>query len=135
MSKPIEKSRLIVLDGNKILVLEKKGMPKRLTLAGGIVKKNESLKEGLIREVNEEIGVKLKKKQLIYFSSHSKQLDDSSLVKHYFFINKEIKDYKLLEPHKFSAVYWIEWSEAIEYMDKLDRKVVKKIFKETYECS
>jgi len=130
MNKPIEKSRLIALNRNKILVLEKKGLPKRLTLAGGIIKKNESLKKGLVREVNEEIGVKLRKKQLRYFSSHSKQLDNSSLIKHYFVINGEIKNYELLEPDKFSSIYWLEWHEAIKYMDKLDGKAVKRLLKE-----
>lgn len=65
----IDKSRLIAIKNDKILVLEKIGEKKKFSLAGGVKKKKETDIKSLIRETFEEIGLRLKKKELTYFLS------------------------------------------------------------------
>ena len=69
MLKKIDKSRLIAIKNDQILVLEKIGNKKKYSLAGGVKKKKETDNQSLIRETFEEIGLQLKKKELTYFLS------------------------------------------------------------------
>lgn len=123
--KKIDKSRLIACKDEHILVLEKIGLKKQYALAGGIKKKKESDKSALIREVFEEIGCLLRKKELSYFISRKNiTKEESEVYKHYFITTKTIKNTTVLEPHKFKNVLWIPWHQALEYLDKEDRIAV-----------
>jgi 8-oxo-dGTP diphosphatase len=129
--KKIDKSRLIAINEDKILVLEKISVPKKYSLAGGIKKKNETDLQSLIRESFEEIGVQLKKKDLNYFISRKKvaKKDEREVYKHYFITTKAIsKEVEVQEIHKFKEALWIPWYYALEYLDKEDRKVVNLYF-------
>ena len=123
--KPIHKSRLIAFKEDCILVLEKVGVKKRYSLAGGVQKKRESDYKSLIRETREEIGVTLKKKDLTYFISRKNITKEKVVVfKHYFITTKPIVNIEVLEPEKFKKVGWVPWHEALEYLDKEDRSAV-----------
>lgn len=127
--KKNDKSRLIALKDDKILVLEKIAAEKRYTLAGGLKKRNESYKESLIRETFEEIGCHLKKKNLTYFISRKSIDKDGNIVyKHYYYTTKKIKKTTNLEPHKFKNILWVSWQEALNYLDKEDRIAVSLYF-------
>ncbi len=67
--KKIEKSRLIAIQGDKILVLEKVGAKKKYSLAGGVRKKKETSINSLLRETYEEIGAQLNIEDVTYFLS------------------------------------------------------------------
>jgi 8-oxo-dGTP diphosphatase len=122
MLDKVDKSRLIAINNDNILVLEKIGEKKKYSLAGGIKKKKETDKKSLIRETFEEIGVQLKKKELTYFLSRKNtNTKKQEIYKHYFITNKSIKNIEVLEPHKFKKVLWIPWYDALEYLDKDDR--------------
>ncbi len=123
--KPIHKSRLIAFKEDHILVLEKIGVKKKYTLAGGVQKKNESDDTSLIRETREEIGVTLKKKHLTYFISIKNITKDKRVVfKNYFITTRSIVDIKVLEPEKFKKALWVPWQQALEFLDKEDRSAV-----------
>ena len=129
LSKPIHKSRLLAFKDEKILVLEKVGLKKRYTLAGGVQKKNETDCHSLIREAEEEIGVLFNKNELHYFISRctkikSKAKDKREVCKHYFVTTKNITSVELLEPEKFKNILWVPWYQALEYLDKEDRSAV-----------
>ena len=127
--KIINKTRLLAIRDTKILVLENVGKPIRLTLAGGVAKKKETLEESLKRETAEEIGLKINLTDLAFFYSSPKVIDDKIIVKH-FYVSLHVSDlFKVIEKEKFKAVYWIEWQDAIRYMDKQDKKAVKEYFK------
>ena len=129
MFSKIDKSRLIAIKNDKILVLEKIGEKKKYSLAGGVKKKKETDSQSLIRETFEEIGVRLKKKELTYFLSR-KTINNKNqdIYKHYFITNKLIKNIKVLELHKFKKVFWIYWYDALEYLDKDDRSAITLYF-------
>jgi len=129
MLTKIDKSRLIAIKNDQILVLEKIGEKKKYSLAGGVKKKKETDSQSLIRETFEEIGVRLKKKELTYFLSR-KTINNKNqdIYKHYFITNKLIKNIKVLELHKFKKVFWIYWYDALEYLDKDDRSAITLYF-------
>lgn len=127
--KTLDKSRLIAFNGNKLLVLEKVGVKKKYSLAGGISKKHETDYDSLIRETLEEIGVQLRKKDVTYFISRkSINKEKREVCKHYFLTNLIVKEIKVLEHHKFKKALWVNWYDALDYLDKEDRFVVKLCF-------
>lgn len=126
--KIINKTRLLAIKDTKILVLENVSEFMKLTLAGGVVKKKETLAQSLIRETAEEIGLKLNQTELVFLNSYSKVIDNKIIVKHYFVLLNANNLFKVIEKEKFKAVYWMEWKDTIQYMDKQDRKAVKKYF-------
>ena len=129
MFSKIDKSRLIAIKNDKILVLEKIGEKKKYSLAGGVKKKKETDIQSLIREAFEEIGLKLKKKELTYFLSRkNNNTKKKEIYKHYFITNTSIKNIEVLEPHKFKKVLWVSWYDALEYLDKDDRSAITLYF-------
>ena len=129
MFSKIDKSRLIAIRNDEILVLEKIGEKKKYSLAGGVKKKKETDIQSLIRETFEEIGLKLKKKELTYFLSRkNNNTKKKEIYKHYFITNTSIKNIEVLEPHKFKKVLWVSWYDALEYLDKDDRSAITLYF-------
>ena len=129
MFSKIDKSRLIAIKNDKILVLEKIGEKKKFSLAGGVKKKKETDIKSLIRETFEEIGLRLKKKELTYFLSRkNNNTKKKEIYKHYFITNTSIKNIEVLEPHKFKKVLWVSWYDALEYLDKDDRSAITLYF-------
>ena len=129
MFSKIDKSRLIAIKNDKILVLEKIGEKKKYSLAGGVKKKKETDNKSLIRETFEEIGLRLKKKELTYFLSRkNNNTKKKEIYKHYFITNTSIKNIEVLEPHKFKKVLWVSWYDALEYLDKDDRSAITLYF-------
>ena len=129
MFSKIDKSRLIAIKNDKILVLEKIGEKKKYSLAGGVKKKKETDIQSLIRETFEEIGLKLKKKELTYFLSRkNNNTKKKEIYKHYFITNTSIKNIEVLEHHKFKKVLWVSWYDALEYLDKDDRSAITLYF-------
>jgi len=129
MLDKVDKSRLIAIKNDKILVLEKIGEKKKYSLAGGVKKKKETDNKSLIRETFEEIGLRLKKKELTYFLSRkNNNTKKKEIYKHYFITNTSIKNIEVLEPHKFKKVLWVSWYDALEYLDKDDRSAITLYF-------
>ena len=129
MIEKVDKSRLIAIKNDKILVLEKIGEKKKYSLAGGVKKKKETDIQSLIRETFEEIGLKLKKKELTYFLSRkNNNTKKKEIYKHYFITNTSIKNIEVFEPHKFKKVLWVSWYDALEYLDKDDRSAITLYF-------
>ena len=129
MIDKVDKSRLIAIKNDKILVLEKIGEKKKFSLAGGVKKKKETDIKSLIRETFEEIGLRLKKKELTYFLSRkNNNTKKKEIYKHYFITNTSIKNIEVLEPHKFKKVLWVSWYDALEYLDKDDRSAITLYF-------
>jgi len=131
--KYINKSRLLAFRSENLLVLEKVGSKKKYTLPGGIQKRNETDLNALIRECKEEIGVKLKKKELTYFITKKNVTKGKvEVFKHYFITSKVIEGEKLLEPEKFERISWVPWYDTLDFLDNEDRRTVL-IYCDTYK--
>lgn len=127
--KKVVKSRLIAVHKDKVLVLRKVARPLRYTLPGGVKKRKETEAETLIREVGEEIKLKLSKKQFDFYLSHIKKGKFESVVKNYYLVALEPKSIKVKEKHKFEEALWLEWKEALPFMDRMDRMAVRSYYK------
>ena len=127
--KRMVKSRLIALHKNKVLVLQKVGRPLRYTLPGGVKKKKETEEETLIREVGEEIKLRLAPGEVQFYLSHIKKGNTMPVVKNYFLIQLQPSAIKVKEKHKFEAAFWVDWKEALPFMDSSDRLAVRSYFK------
>lgn len=120
---------MIAVHGDKVLVLRKIGVPLRYTLPGGVKKRKETATETLIREVGEEIELVLSKKQLVPLCTFKKRVGPSPQVKSYFLMEMEATPIKVREVDKFETALWLDWKEALPFMDKMDRMAIRSHFK------
>ncbi|MGB0896282.1 MAG: NUDIX hydrolase [Flavobacteriaceae bacterium] len=130
--KTIKRVRIVIFHDSKLLLL-KKELKKNYTFPGGIVKKDETLKEGLIREVYEEIGAEVSKKDLRYLASFSLKKRSRIEENHYYLLlNPEQFQFKLLEPIKFSEMSWINVIKASKQLKFYEKFVVDDILLSSY---
>ena len=128
--KHMEKSRLVIVRANEILVLQKLGDKKRYGLPGGFLEKGETPEQALVREVFEETAVSLEEGDVNYHASITLDVNEKEcLTKHYYFYNDMGKPFKLMEPHKFKDVVWVHWQKVVKQLGKTDKKIVKELFK------
>ncbi|WP_420573648.1 NUDIX hydrolase [Kordia sp.] len=131
--KIIEKTRLLAVNKDQLLVIEKKDISKKLTLAGGVKKRKESLEASLVRETKEEIGLHVDSKTLVHVISKVKNKQVITIIKHHFVTTVKTNLFKVVETEKFQDVYWCYWEDALPFLDKEDKNAVKKYFKSKYK--
>ncbi len=127
-TKTVQKSRLMAIKGDHILVLEKIQNKLKYSLPGGVKKKNETASASLKRETLEEIGVILDNNKLEFFTTALVLKNKDYIIKNYYVIDGFNIEPQNLEPHKFCCIKWILWSDAIKLLDKTDKKVVEEYF-------
>ncbi|WP_010182537.1 NUDIX hydrolase [Aquimarina agarilytica] len=127
-TKIVQKSRLIAIMGDHILVLEKNQKKLKYSLPGGVKKKNETASASLKRETIEEIGVHLDTSKLELFTTALVLKNEDYVIKNYYVIDGFNIKPQNLEPHKFFCIKWIPWQKAVKLMDKTDKKVVEEYF-------
>ncbi|PTX62005.1 ADP-ribose pyrophosphatase YjhB (NUDIX family) [Kordia periserrulae] len=130
--KIIHKSRLIAVNKEQLLVVEKLGNTKKLTLPGGVKKRSESLEKSLARETKEEIGLWVDRHQVSHVVSSVQSKDKNIVIKHHFAMKLTTNLFHVREKEKFKDVYWCFWKDALPYLDKEDKKAVKKYFKRNF---
>ena len=123
------KSRLLAIDGSKVMVLKKLGKSLRYTLPGGVKKKKETEKEALIRETSEEIALELANDKVHFYFSKVKVTRNGAVQKNYYHTSLKQRKIRILENHKFEKLAWVNWKEVIGYMDKSDRSAVETYFR------
>ncbi|TSE05368.1 NUDIX hydrolase [Aquimarina algiphila] len=130
IKKHKEKSRLIIYQGDKLLVLQKHTSKLEYGLIGGVLEQGESPEYALIREAFEEVTLKITEQDLEYQCSITIELKNKhKLSKHYFLCSDYTKPFLLAEPHKFRKIEWVYWKDAIKFLGKSNKKVVKSLFK------
>ncbi|WP_162819902.1 NUDIX hydrolase [Kordia sp. SMS9] len=115
------------------MVIEKVGVIKRLTLPGGVKKRSESLEKSLVRESAEEIGLSIDRFRLTHLVSSVRSKEETIIVKHHFVTRLVTNSFQVIETEKFKDVYWVYWKDALPFLDKEDKKAVKKYFKSNYK--
>lgn len=129
--KHYHQSKVLIVDERKMLVLIKKKEKLKYVLVGGYIENNESPRTALVREIFEETGVKLSIVEFGFLSSvvlrrEGKKKD----IAKYYFVYRKLNDKKFInnEPHKFDAIDWVDWEEAVDYLNIHDRDAVVKYF-------
>lgn len=100
----------------------KKYNPNKWWICAGHVKANESLKDAVIRECNEEIGVSISESNLFPFDKVEINAKNSnSNVTYYFytFIDLDEKFFKIQED-ELSQVKWFDIDEVIDLINNHD---------------
>ncbi len=116
-------SKLIVFNGTQLLVLKKKSSVTKYSLLGGGVKKRESPVEAVIRESREEGDLDIGNYKLQLFKANI-YIEKKEVYVIYYYIVNAVKKYKLLEPHKFESLDWVELNFALPKLKKRDRNII-----------
>ncbi len=117
---------LFLKKGNKILLMQREntgyedGM---YEFVGGHLEENESLKDCIIREAKEEIGIDVKKEDLkfltvMYCKTHR------NYVNFYFFCEKFEGEIQNCEPNKCSDINWFEIENLPENLGDIAKRVI-----------
>lgn len=121
----------IIIKDNKILLLRRiKDGREYFVFPGGGIEKGESLEEAIIREAQEELGLKIKIEKLLF------QIENRGQEEFYFLVKKFSGTPKLGGPEKEKMnknnQYFIEWKNLSEiaglpnlYPEKAREKVEK----------
>ena len=108
IKKHKQKSRLIVYQGDELLVFQKISNKLKYGLVGGFLKKEETPEDALIREAFEETGVQFLKDDLDYYSSFTVDWgNNQKLSKHYFVCKDPNKPFFLKENQAFHKTNFI----------------------------
>lgn len=126
MSKQIIKTRLILYDKGRILLLKRqKALGGTYTFVGGTVKKEEFAKASLVREAFEESGIILEEKDLQLAHVLHKIDGKSTRVILYFKSAKWKGEPESKEPHKFKKVGWHKIGSLPKNLSGTARHVLK----------
>lgn len=121
------KTRLVVINEGKILVIKTKKISDRYTFIGGSIGQNETPEEALQREAFEEAGLVLKKKKLHLVFTYCTFPNDLRTCNYFFTTSQTHLIPGLKEDHKFSDVGWVEIDKALPYLKPRDRAIVTRL--------
>lgn len=126
----ILKARLLLVIGGRILLLQqRKPVGGKYTLVGGTVEHFETIKESLIREVNEEAGIQIKKSQLTLAHTLFKKKKNGSRIVLYFSCSNFKGTPSNNEPKKFKSVSWHKLKELPNPMSPTVAHVLSQLDK------
>ena len=114
----------IIIKNNRVLICQRKknsyyGL--KWEFPGGKVEKNESIKEALIRELEEELGIEASIDYKFYTKQHQ-NYDGQKFEIHFYIITKYKKREKNIQ---FENIKWIDFSELNKYdFLEADREVI-----------
>lgn len=117
---PMEKKfvircRGIIVDGGELLLVEHIGKEGVLVLPGGHLEWGEDIKAGLIRELEEELGVTPVVGPLLYIHNYTQENGKHAVE--FFFAVENARDYRTFcdtatHAHELAAVCWVSKSET-----------------------
>lgn len=128
------KTRLILVKEDKVvLLLQTTKQGGKYTLVGGRVEQYEFVREALVRECFEEIGIKLLVKHLALVHVLHKKKNGENTVTLYFKASNWSGIMQNKEPKKFEGVNWFAINNLPSNTSPTTRHVIKKILsKKTY---
>lgn len=130
MRNTITKARLVLVVEDKILLMvQTDDNGGKYTLPGGTIKKKEFAKKALIRECKEELGIKLKSKNLqVIHILHKKKLEEDR-VSIYFLAEEWKKTIECKEMEKFCKVEWFSIFDLPKNLSSTVKHVLKQMKK------
>ena len=106
-------TRVLIIKNNQILVIRNTISNGDMSLPGGGVKNGEEPSAALIREVNEEVGIKLNNDKLIYQGIYWASNDGLKYQYHLWFYNLKTDPVIKKRPFEISEAYFIDERELM----------------------
>ncbi len=128
MSDTNLKVRLILYNKGSILLLrQKKSLGGNFTLVGGGIEATEYALEALIREAEEEAGIKLRPEDLqLVHVLHKRTKNKGHRITLYFKATKWNGEIKTGEPYKFKDVVWFSLDNLPDNLSETVRHILKE---------
>lgn len=106
------------------MLISQGGTPVLVSKFLGHVDAYEDLKVAALRELEEEIGVKANKDDLILFEKVVKKRESNSHItyQYYMFLDRNIKDF-VIQKEELSEVKWIPFNEYKQLVVKNDESI------------
>ena len=123
----------ILMENDKILLVKQKLQNRNWSLPGGRVKKGELLEEAMVREINEETGIKIKIQKLLFICDKS---DSDPPIIHITFLLEKVGGKISLPNNEFdenliSGVQMVPIDNIIEYgFTEKFKEIIKNNFKD-----
>jgi len=122
---------LIFDEENKILIV-KPTYKDNWSLPGGIVEQDESPRNACLREVEEEIGIELKKIEFVcidYVKGNEEKDENLQFIFQYPKLNLEQKSNIKIDGKEIGEFRFVEYKEAIKLFGGLTTKMAKRVVK------
>jgi isopentenyl-diphosphate delta-isomerase type 1 len=130
-------SVLWVVNSNNQILIQRRSASKKLwpnlwdISSGGHVFAGETTKQGAVRELEEELGVTVDIKDVVYIGNAvSQNLTPHNIHKHYneyFLVNKEIDLKRIkLQADEVSEIKWIDFDELKKLIEAKDKTFTDK---------
>lgn len=113
--KFVIRCRGVILDKGELLVVEHAGKEGFLALPGGHLEWGEDIKTGLVRELEEELGVTPTVGELLYIHNYAQENGKQAVE--FFFAVTNAADYRTLgdsptHAHELAMVDWVRPADA-----------------------
>lgn len=122
---------VFILNDQKEVLLQKrspnkKAYPNRWALLTGRVELNETFKNAAIREINEEVGLKINKENLNLFSKRTFTNDNIHYeITYFYYIKSNLKESDfIIQKEELSQVKWINIDVVIDMIEKQQDNIV-----------
>ena len=124
---------IFVINNKKQVLLQKRGANKKIkpnmwAMCAGHVKVDEQFEIAAVRELNEEIGLKVSQNDLHLLESMEVQKTDknSHLTRFYYVISNRNEDEFTIQEEELSEVKWFNIDDVIEMIKCKDESIVFK---------
>lgn len=120
----------ILNDQKEVLIQKrspnKKAYPNRWALLTGHVELNETFENAAIREINEEVGLKINKENLNLFSKRTFTNDNIHYeITYFYYIKSNLKESDfIIQKEELSQVKWINIDVVIDMIEKQQDNII-----------
>lgn len=123
---------IFIKDGNVLTVFRNNTKKNNLKhgLIGGLVKTNESVRQGVIREIFEEVGVTVKPENLKLIHTMSSREDGEESVGHYFLVESWDGEPFNKDTSKHERIEWLDLDALPETLIARNRQAIENMFEE-----
>lgn len=125
---------LIIIKDNKVLLMKRCNtgyMDGMYSLVGGHVEENESLKEAVVRETKEELGIDINEDDLKYVCIIRKIKADD-YINTFFITDKYLGNPKIMEEDKCDDIKWFDINNLPKNMIPADKRAIENYFNKIY---
>lgn len=99
-------------------------------LIGGLLQAGESLKQGAIREIYEEIGLTVQPENMRLIHTMSSRENDEEIIGHYFLLEKWEGEPFNKASHKHDRIEWLDLDTLPETLIARNRQAIENMFEE-----